>query len=232
MTRSRSARRNIIILILVSSIILIFAAGCGSSVSKAQSGLTPAERKCLLTLVSGPKSPPIVSPVHDLIAIYENDAKVNDIQPGPEDLAKIDELISKHRYSEVHHELEKLQEKYPASFEIFYRDILSFVLELNWARSLPVGDQRCESQTRFDWHDHLGLICQGTEAYIRRYDQSNRYYNEMQGLNEIARTSLKDLPCKQTIMEKWDQDRYISRLPGTADFALKIEKLSYQGSAQ
>jgi hypothetical protein len=155
----------------------------------------------------------------------------NSIPPTLEELATVDKLMRQRKYPEAHQALERLHQKYTASFEIFYRDIMAFVLELNWARSLPVGDKRCEIQTRFEWHDYMGLICQGTEAYLTIYDQSNQYYQEMKELNEVARASLKNLPCKQIIMWEWDQDRFISRLPGTANFALKVEKLTYKGLA-
>jgi hypothetical protein len=232
MIRLPQIPKSINSLIFVSLIVLVLTTACGRSEPQPQPALTPKETRCLLTLVSGPKSPTVISPVRDLIAIKDNGDKANVIQPSPADLANIDRMIGQHKYSEVHQELGKLQEKHPSSFEIFYRDIMAFVQELNWARSLPVGDQRCESQTRFEWHDHIGLICQGTEAYLALFGPSNKYYSEMSELNEIAEASLKNLPCTQTIMEEWDQDRFISRLPGTAEFALKVEQLSYKGLAQ
>lgn len=148
--------------------------------------------------------------------------------PSLTELKKVDDLLNQNDYEEAGRELARLQKKYRASSEVYYRAIKALALEVKWATTLQ-GQERVQVMNRLMYsEDYLGLICASSKAYLDLFASSDKHFKTVRALHDIAKTSLNRAQCKQRPRRELVTEEFVSRLEPFANFIKKLEALTFE----
>ncbi len=154
-------------------------------------------------------------------------------EPPDTEIIKINTLIADNKFEDAQQEIDRLGDLslFPLSIELIYAQLKLIILEDKWAMTLPAGDERTQRMNiAIYWGDHLGLVCQLSQAAIDLIGPSTthvRTLDKVLEINKIAKASLQENPCTyQPVEGEFDTDKFLKQLILFSDFMDRVENLS------
>jgi hypothetical protein len=142
------------------------------------------------------------------------------------ELKSVDDLISQNKYDEAFMRLTQIEKQYGQSAESRQRGIKAIILQVKWADTLT-GDQRTQAMDKIVKRDFAGLICAASEEYMTSYGAADKSYVTVKAINDIARQSIENQPCRPQPMDKFDASAYVVRLKAAANLVRALKNFTF-----
>lgn len=186
------------------------------SVNKPQATARPTAQP--IQTISSLHAPTSEEPLPTL----EQKFVLDSMDPPRSELEGVDSLLRESQFATAQSETGKLLESYPLSAELYYRLIKALTLE---TRLITSGDLPERANNIIYWDDHLGLICELSEAYVGLFGSySESYTVTISELHEHAQTSLESegQPCKRQPTREFNANTLALRYQTFAVFHMSL----------